>query len=313
MKSGVTAETGVDPRVELFGAIQLLARGESAPAGLEALAPASLRRDPVVAAYARLGADEALGLIAQCLSADARLTWRRPRALLSEDFAAAFGGFAGLEEFLSRARDFARRARFFTRLAQAAPAYAAAVAAARRGLAAGLPQAAALERYIGATLPARLRFVLCGLYTPGRYNAYILPYPYPRPGEPAPPVGPYDVITLLSPGRAAPAALGEPLEAGLLQELVYCWAEPFVWTHRAVLLGAAPAPGLQNELTSGLVAAIAARAALRAGLAPGVQLRGAYARRAALALEGYEKARAKTLTAYGPALARALAGARAAA
>jgi hypothetical protein len=307
VKSGVTAQTGVDPRVELFGAIQLLARGASAPAGLEALVPAALRRHPAVTAHARLGEGEALGLIAQCLSADARLTWRRPRALLSEDFAAAFGGFAPLEEFLAHARDFARRARFFTRLTDAASAYADAVAAARRGLAAGLPQAAALERYLGAPLPARLRFVLGGLYTPGRYNAYIFPYPYPRPGELAPPPGPYEVITVLAPGRAAAGALAKPLEAGLLQELVYCWAEPFVWTHRAVLLGATPAPGLQHEFTRGLVEAISVRAAQKAGLAPGVKLRGAHARRASEALGGYEKSRARTLTAYGPALARALA------
>jgi len=313
VRSGVRVEAGADPRVELVGALQSLARGAPPPTALESLAARlrGQRRHPAVAACARLGDGDALGLVVQLLSADARLEWRRPREMLSPDFAAACGGFDGLEKLLELVRDFARRSRFFALCADAAADYAPAVRAARAGLRTGARQALLLERYLGERLPAHLRFVLCGLYRSGRYNAYILPYPYPRPGESAPPRGPYDVVTLLPLFAEEEFEFDSPLQTGLLQELVYCWAEPFVWAYRRELLGDAPPPDLQYRTTRVLVDLLSIRAAERAGLRSAVaRPKGPLADRVRAALGRYERGGARSLAQFAPALARAMTPAR---
>jgi hypothetical protein len=305
------ARFAADPRVELVGVVTRLAGkapGSVAPAWAAFAGEFARFSDrEAVRLRAAHRDDDALGLVAQLWSADARLEWARPRALLSADFFEAVGGPEALEGFRAALASFARESGFFAAWrargrALAAPAAAAAAERWKRGKS----DAAALESYLGERLPASLTFVLCGLYAPRRYSAYILPYPYPRPMETVLPRGPFEVITLIA-AASEGAGLDEPLERGLLQELVYCWAEPFVWTYRGLLLGRERPADWQYALTRALVEGVAARAAAAAGrpfrLAPG----GPLAASVREALEGFERGRTRSLTAYGPKLAAALA------
>ncbi|MDE2489589.1 MAG: hypothetical protein KGM24_01990 [Elusimicrobia bacterium] len=306
------AEIGVDPRVELVGAVQWLASRRRPAVGLGALTAAlsPFRRDPAAAAYARLR-EEALGLTVQLLSGDERLAWVRPRLLLSADFVFSVGGDAGLDALLDSLRAFARRSRFFHLISRHAAAYEPSVARARAEWEASGGQRAALRRYLGEELDARLRIVVCGLYEPGRYDSYILPYPYPRPGEERPPAGPFEVVTLIRPG-AGGFQLDRPLESGRLMELLYCWAEPFLWAHRREVLGSAPRPGDQQRTTRVLVEALGVRACAAAGLrARFAPPRGPLAARVLRALARYERGRRRwpRLSDFAPELARAMRGA----
>lgn len=304
------ARFAADPRVELLGVVSRLAGRTADP-----VAPpwadfaggfsrfSSLEAVRLRAAHRE---EDALGLIAQLWSADAGLEWSRPRSLLSADFFEAVGGPEELERFRAALAAFARAAGFFEAWRERGPALAGpAQAAAKERWKTGARDVAALESYLGESLPASLTFVLCGVYAPRRYSAYILPYPYPRPMETVLPRGPFEVITLLD-ASSGGAGLDEPLERGLLQELVYCWAEPFVWTHRGLLLGKDRAADWQYSLTRALCEGVAARAAAAAGRPYHVAPGGPLAAAVRDALDGFERGRTRSLTAHGPKLAAAL-------
>jgi hypothetical protein len=229
-----TFKLKVDPRIELLGVVQYLAGLHQAVPGedLDAVEKrfAAFRSHAAVKTYAatvaRLGgSNEPYGVISLLMTDPPELKWSRDVSLLSGDFIEKAGGMPKLEEFIAQLRDFAKASDF-------AGYYAEDRAVIEKSARAETDQhdyIAALEAYEGRGLNSRVSFVLCRLYSRLAFASYIVPYPFQGPGRP-PRTGPFDVFTLLAPQRLTAGdisyGLGEPMQRGLWNELIYVMIEP---------------------------------------------------------------------------------------
>lgn len=322
-----TLELRCDPRVDLLGVVQLLA-GKRAPGPLPGAlsgAPsrfAAFKEHPAVRAYARAyeasGGAEAYALILSALSDPPELAWKAPRSWLSRDFIASAGGDEALDAFLRDLRGFDKDSGASAWLAKRrGVCRRAAEEAGRLGAGGSL---APIEAYLGKRLDARGLLAVSFLYTPSRYTAYILPYPFDPDREVK---GPFRVFSLLVPEwefglpRVRPA-----LGSGALNEFYYLAAEPAYRRHRAAFearaglaerMGSACPQPWQNCALHLIVQALAHRVGERSGegspLAPGPLYK--TQRRLAKALEsdyepGRESGAYRDIDAFWPRLIEAL-------
>lgn len=248
----LTAE--IDPRLELFGAIQTLAGGGKAlPAERDYVTESfgALRAHPAITGYKKLSAGCGrrcgFALAALFLTPPPELDWTKDAGDLPEYFIDNSGRRAEFEAWLKDARDFAAKAGFAERFAARRAAYARYEDSARRELG-GRPWLETLEAYVGRPFDGQVRLLLSPTFEPGELSEFIIPYPFLN-GETARP-GPYRVfaVTRPKPSAGEPAwGLGRPPANAL-------WNEPL----NVTLSPALDARAKDLEASAGLFPAVGA-------------------------------------------------------
>lgn len=221
---------GVDPRIELLGVVQCLARQSNAgplPEGFSDLSAHfdKFRDHDAVKSYRgtlKSGGDEGLALALLGVSAPPELKFERNLGSLSPDFLQGIGGVDFFYRFLRELRSFATSSEFDKFYQAHLKDYQEIDRQVRRQI--GIHDyMGMLEDYLKADLQSRFTLVLSVLYSPGPKNSFIFPYPFRDFHIPV--SGPYDVLTILDPLRTTPRPIyfepGAPPLRNIWNELVY--------------------------------------------------------------------------------------------
>jgi hypothetical protein len=227
-----TLVLAVDPRMELLGVVQQLARARLDPAfkpdpDVERVF-GRFRGHPAVRDYAktyrRIGNQESFGLIATFLTPPPELAWARDPRGLSGEFFARLGGRSAAEPFLADLRDFARVSDFAAYYAGRREDYARYEREARTELG-DYDYLGAIDRYVGRSVASRMTVFICVAYDVPSLS-YMTPYPYRSPHRRN--EGPYEIFTSLRPtaGGAAPRFdLEDAFASGLFNEYFYAFTD----------------------------------------------------------------------------------------